>query len=239
MKYRKAFTGGGVENRWFLILPALALGIGCEPKPDVTSSADPELGQSPQATTAGEQTGEAASATTETTEVANVATTEPQAAELAPAPSAADPPQQNPSVVGSPRSPTKENAATAPAPATVRRGPAAKGEGFNVWLEGKSEYALNEPASLTIVLTAEAPFKCNDQYPYRFTVASAPGLQASESVVRGMNVDKERSTMTVPFTPIQKGSHTLSGELSFSVCTDDKCLIEKETLTFPVDVGGS
>jgi hypothetical protein len=54
-----------------------------------------------------------------------------------------------------------------------------------------------------------------------------------------MNVDKQRSTMSVPFTPTQAGSHTLSGELAFSVCTDDKCLIEKQTLSFPVDVSGS
>jgi hypothetical protein len=54
-----------------------------------------------------------------------------------------------------------------------------------------------------------------------------------------MNVAAQRSTMTIPIRPSAVGKHTLSGELAFSVCTEDKCLIEKKALSLPFDVTGS
>jgi hypothetical protein len=41
-------------------------------------------------------------------------------------------------------------------------------------------------------------------------------------------------TMNVGFTPEAAGKHTISGVLQFSVCTDDKCLIEKRDLALEV-----
>ena len=37
------------------------------------------------------------------------------------------------------------------------------------------------------------------------------------------------------FTPESAGKHTLSGQLSFSVCTEDKCMIEKRDLALEIE----
>jgi hypothetical protein len=240
MRIRRAPTNVAVENRWLMILPALALTIGCESKPDIEASAEPEQ------TTTGE-VAQPEAAQPKANEAATALAVEPIEAarpiETTAAPNGVATEQVDPAKAASAaaaKTAMGDRAAPAPdVPAAVQRGPAAKGDGFNAWLEGHSQYALNQPAQLTLVLTADDPFKCNEQYPYRFTLATGAGIQVPEPVVRGMHVEKHRSTMTVPFTPTKAGKHTVSGELAFSVCTEDKCLIDKQTLSFPVDVGGS
>jgi hypothetical protein len=123
--------------------------------------------------------------------------------------------------------------------AAPRRGLAASGEGFSTWLEGKGSYTLNQAANLELVLTAEEPYKCNEQYPYRFNATPGAGVTFATNPVRSMNVGKQRSTMSIPFTPTAPGNQTVTGELSFSVCTEDKCLIEKQSLSIVVNVQGS
>jgi len=66
--------------------------------------------------------------------------------------------------------------------------------------------------------------------------APSGGVSYASNVVRSMSVGEKTSTMGVPFTPSQKGKATVSGTFSFSVCTEDKCLIEKRPLSVTVDV---
>lgn len=126
----------------------------------------------------------------------------------------------------------------APTPAAVpaSAGPAVKGEGFVAHLETRGDYHVGKPATVQAVLLAQQPFHCNDKYPYKFTGAPAANVTFKEAVVRKMSIGAERSTMDIEFTPTQAGKVTLSGELAFSVCTDDKCLVEKQTLSVVVDV---
>jgi hypothetical protein len=123
--------------------------------------------------------------------------------------------------------------------ASAVQGPAVSGEGFKVYLEAQPSYVAGKPAHVRVVLLATAPFHCNDKYPYKFTTTASDGIEFAEPVVRNANVGTERATLDVPFTPKRAGKLTLNGELSFSVCTDDKCLIEKQALSVPVQVSGS
>lgn len=124
-------------------------------------------------------------------------------------------------------------------PAGTRQGPSVSGEGFNVHLQSAGTHQVGKPTTVRVVLNAIAPFHCNDKYPYRFALEPAAGLEFPADVVRNMQVGAERSTMDVALTPKTVGKHTVSGELSFSVCTDDKCLIEKQKLSLSIDVVGA
>lgn len=238
---------GATETRWLMILPVAALAMGCESKGAETSQ-EPVI---PAA--ASEEAAAVEDLNSKAAESEPVPPTADQGATVsgqnavsgqgASGQSAAE--ASGEAVAAAPSTapelkPATDKKVDAPAEASpVRRGAAAKGEGFTVWMEGKSTHGVNEPSSVSVVLLPEAPFKCNEEYPYRFTAAASPGIQYKDSVIRSMNVSKERSTMTIPFTPSAKGPQTISGELSFSVCTDDKCLIEKQNVSLAVDVGGS
>ena len=51
-----------------------------------------------------------------------------------------------------------------------------------------------------------------------------------------MRAIAEQPDLTVAFTPESAGKKKIAGQFSFSVCTDDKCLIEKRDLALDVQV---
>jgi len=159
--------------------------------------------------------------------------------------------------------PAAETTASAPAvsaPAAVAEGSAAPGAtpgyiaaapaapagpatskyseaNFDLALSPKGAYASGQAAEAEIVLVAKAPFHVNQNYPYKFKLKDAPGLKFANPVVGkdAVKLEAARATMPVAFTPESAGKHTLAGQMSFSVCTDDKCMIEKRDLSLDID----
>lgn len=111
------------------------------------------------------------------------------------------------------------------------------GPSYETWLETTGVYASGANASVIAVVNAKPPYKCNAQYPYKFVLdPPASGLTYPSSTVRGMKVDGKRATMPIAFVASSAGSHTVGGTLSFSTCTEDKCLVDKAHLTVVVQV---
>jgi hypothetical protein len=123
-------------------------------------------------------------------------------------------------------------AASPPAPAPIKRGAAVSGEGFSVWLETRATHAVGQNAPVTVVITAKGPYKCNDKYPYKLKLdPPSAGVSYPTPVVSGAQVGKERTTMPFSVSTSAKGNALVSGTLSFSVCTEDRCLVEKQKVS--------
>lgn len=108
---------------------------------------------------------------------------------------------------------------------------------FSIRIAPSGAYEAGKPAQAEVVLDAKPPFHVNDKYPYKFKLKDAPGLTFANAVVGKDNVklETQRATMTVPFTVKDPGKHTLAGQFSFSVCTEDKCLMEKRELALSLE----
>jgi len=108
---------------------------------------------------------------------------------------------------------------------------------FDLSLSPKGAYASGQAGEAEIVLNAKAPFHVNQNYPYKFKLKETPGVKYANLVVAKDQVKLEpaRATLPVAFTPESAGKHTVAGQLSFSVCTDDKCMIEKRELALEID----
>lgn len=109
---------------------------------------------------------------------------------------------------------------------------------FELKISPKSgAFEVGKPGEAEIVLDAKPPFHVNDKYPYKFKLKEAPGLSFPAPLVGkdAVKLEKARATMNVSFTPKSAGKHELAGQFAFSVCTDDKCLIEKRDLSLLVD----
>jgi hypothetical protein len=107
---------------------------------------------------------------------------------------------------------------------------------FDLEFAPKGTYKAGQAAEVEIVLVAKDPFHVNDKYPYKFKAKEAPGL-TYKSAVFGKDAAKletKRVTMPIGFTPAAKGKCNVGGQFSFSVCTDDKCVIEKRDLALEV-----
>lgn len=133
---------------------------------------------------------------------------------------------------------TAEKSAEAKAPAgkTVQ-GAVVNEEPFSTWLQVTSPAKAGAPLQLEAVLVAKPPYHCNEEYPHKFKLNAAPaGLSYPEETVRGMKVTPERSVLTIPVNAQSAGKPTVAGTLSFSVCTEERCLVEKRELSVALDV---
>jgi hypothetical protein len=119
-----------------------------------------------------------------------------------------------------------EPAASGAAASQLSEGP------FELKLQGAGPFEVGKPAKAELVLLAKAPFHVNDKYPYKFKLKEAAGLTFPAPVVGkdAAVLEKASVTMAVPFSATSAGKHTLAGQFAFSVCTDEKCLIEKREL---------
>jgi hypothetical protein len=207
----------GVRSRSLLVVPLVIALIGCE------REASPPA---PVASVAPEPP--------EPVEPPPPVTTQAPPVEPAPAPSA--PPEKTAAV--KPTSKTPAPPATSAEPARKVKtvaGTGAAGEGFAVSISAPSPVRSGATSSAVVVLSAKDPYKCNDKYPYKLVLdAPAGGVSYPQPTVRGMSVAEKQSSMSVPFSVAQPGSATVAGTLHFSICTADKCLIEKRKLSVTV-----
>lgn len=102
----------------------------------------------------------------------------------------------------------------------------------------RGSYKVGAAGVAEVVLSALGGYKPNQDYPYKFKLQPADGLSFPETVVQKdrMTIEGKRATMAVRFTPNSIGPKVLAGEFAFSVCTDQKCLIEKRELSLSFEV---
>lgn len=206
------------------IVACLLVAIGCDQKTTPAPTPDPV---SPALSAA-------VDTTADTTATAAAAASDPVVAE----PSASGEQPKDGAKDPAPKD-TGKAAAAAPTSsgAEPRKGADVSADSFSTWLQASGTYERGKQGNVTAVLVAKPPYKCNDKYPYKFNLdAPGAGVTYPESTVRGMQVTPKRSTMTIPFVPSQAGKATISGTLSFSICTEERCVIEKRPLSVTVDV---
>jgi hypothetical protein len=117
------------------------------------------------------------------------------------------------------------------------QGAAVSEEAFSTWLQATSPAKAGAPVQLEAVLVAKPPYHCNPEYPHKFKLnAAPPGLSYPEETVRGMKVTPGRSVLAIPVNAQSAGKPTITGTLSFSVCTEERCMVEKRDLSLALDV---
>jgi hypothetical protein len=154
----------------------------------------------------------------------------------------------------------KETAPSAEAPATAEQAPVAPAAqvtpspvapaekanpaaasklsetSFDLELKPKGAYQAGKKGEVEIVLLAKGPYKVNDKYPYKFKVKTTDGVNYDNPVVKDIRLEKKEARMPVTFTPASAGKKQVAGQFAFSVCTDERCLIEKRDLALDVQV---
>lgn len=125
----------------------------------------------------------------------------------------------------------------APEVATVAASPGAtplnqvSTDSFSLSWSTVGPVEVGQPAKGQLVLTAKAPFKCNLEYPFKLKLTAGDLEPVSAEVTKAdMQVAKDQVVVPVTFTARKAGDATMQATFALSVCTDEKCLIERETL---------
>jgi hypothetical protein len=161
----------------------------------------------------------------------------PPAAEEPRSASNAAAPQATPKAGDAPVTPSAAAAADSAAAATGE--PKFSDTGFDLSIEApKASVKAGQAGAVEIVLVAKAPFHVNDKYPIKLKLKETPGVKYENLVVTkdAVKLEPMKAVMPVSFTPDSAGKHTVAGQFAFSVCTEDKCLMEKRDLRLEVSV---
>ncbi|PZR07046.1 MAG: hypothetical protein DI536_28735 [Archangium gephyra] len=148
----------------------------------------------------------------------------------------------------------KEEVAVAPTPPILPQAraeqpepPPSAGTEFEVAIAAAPPYVVGKESIATVSIAAKSGFHVNPDYPVSFKPSSTEGVKYAGERVQLSNVtkktpckDKEEDNCAVeialPLTPEAKGVAKIEGVLSFSVCSDEKCLTPKQTLVLAVEV---
>jgi len=149
-------------------------------------------------------------------------------------PTAASPPGEGPAPPGA--------AAADPGAAGAR----AEGEYWAVALEAPGPVRAGAPAEARLRVAARGGYHVNEEYPMSFRPAGDAGaglagervaLAARTRTPCGGEVGGAcEVTAALPFAPRAPGEVRLAGMLAFSVCTAERCLIEKVPLAISLTV---
>jgi hypothetical protein len=139
-----------------------------------------------------------------------------------------------------------------PAPAAAAAAPAgpaearsrAEGEHWTAALEASGPVRAGEPAEGRVRVTARGGYHVNEEYPMSFRPAGGAGARFSgervalaprEKTACGGGVEGAcEVTAPLAFVPEAPGEVRIAGTLAFSVCTAERCLIEKAPLAVSV-----
>ena len=109
---------------------------------------------------------------------------------------------------------------------------------FELELRPVGTYKAGKLGAAQVVLKPRGAFKVNDKYPYKFEFAKLDGIKplAEQVSSESLELASERAVMTLRFTPLAAGQVTVAGQFKFSVCTEDRCLVERQELALDVRV---
>ena len=109
---------------------------------------------------------------------------------------------------------------------------------FKLEMRKAGTYQKQAAAKVEVLLEAKAPYHVNEQYPIKLRLEPVDGVKFDSEVVGKdkVAVQAKKAVMTVGFTPEASGVKRIAGKLKFSVCSEERCLMETRDLALDIDV---
>ena len=104
---------------------------------------------------------------------------------------------------------------------------------FQLKLVGPRTVKVGVDSEFSIELVAGDGFKVNDEYPLKFKFEETSNVvPQSVTVPRDKaTISKSRAILPVHLKATAAGKHEAKGRFFFSVCTEERCLIERRDLS--------
>lgn len=144
-----------------------------------------------------------------------------------------------------PPPPSPKPAEAAKPAAEVKPAP-MESETYALAISPAGAWRAGAEGSAKITVTAKPPLHVNPEYPVAFKPDGAEAVKFAgdrvplTATAKTPCADKAEDTCAAEFplavTPERAGAAKVAGVLSFSVCSADKCLIEKVPMTLAVTV---
>lgn len=109
---------------------------------------------------------------------------------------------------------------------------------FSLKLEPRTPYGVGKPGEVVLQLKAKEPHHINQEYPHKLKLKATDGVAFPQTVLGrdAMKIATMSAELSVPFTPAKTGTYSIGGDFAFSLCTADRCLMEKRALAVAINV---
>jgi hypothetical protein len=143
---------------------------------------------------------------------------------------------------------TKEKESSPPpaAPAAEKKAEPKEAKNYEVSMSSPALKAGQESTAAVITVTATSGFHVNPEYPVSFRPEGSEAVKFSGervALTAGTKTpcaakaeDACKVEFPLPLTPEKAGEGKVAGVVAFSVCSEDKCLIEKVPLALAIKV---
>lgn len=118
-------------------------------------------------------------------------------------------------------------------------GTAAADGNFAITAAPQGAVAVGAAGRAEVTLEGRNGYHVNQEYPIQLTLRPPAGVEVAKTTLAredASTFEEARAVFPVTFTPRESGHKEFSGELSFSVCNPQNCLMERRPVTFSVDV---
>ena len=116
--------------------------------------------------------------------------------------------------------------------------PSIEDNTFKLALVGEGEYVAGAAATVKILLEAKGGYHVNPDYPIRIDLKAPAAMKLTKSSLGKADAaefGEHKARFDVPFSA-DKGSHQLSANVDFAVCTPETCMPDQRTLAISLTV---
>jgi hypothetical protein len=110
---------------------------------------------------------------------------------------------------------------------------------FAITAAPQGTVAVGGAGRAEVTLEGRNGYHVNQDYPIQLTIRPPVGVEVAKTTLArddASTFEEARAVFPVVFTPREAGRKEFTGELSFSVCNPQNCLMERRPVTFAVDV---
>jgi hypothetical protein len=100
-------------------------------------------------------------------------------------------------------------------------------------------YRVGRRGEVEIALESRGPWHVNQEYPIRVDLSTGSGLAlGKKELVKddAQEFGERKVRFVAGLKPSKAGEHEVSCDVSFALCTDENCILEKRTVTTKLEV---
>jgi hypothetical protein len=101
------------------------------------------------------------------------------------------------------------------------------------------EYAAGKPGQLEIALESRGDWHVNQEYPIRVDIRAPEGVKVAKAELEKGDAKEfgdDKVTFLASVEPSAAGKHEVTCDVSFAMCTEENCILEKRTVAMELEV---
>ena len=101
------------------------------------------------------------------------------------------------------------------------------------------KYAAGKAGELEIALESRGEWHVNQDYPIRVDIKAAPGVAIPKAELvkdDAKEFGDEKVRFLASVEPSAAGTHEVTCDVSFAMCTEENCILEKRTVAMELEV---